>query len=95
LPRDAFHRVHFAHIFTDFFVPAMPDAYDPYREKLVIETNTIWPDEFDHVEPADRARIEQRIHGNPEAAGSLEYVRVHSGFCRQVTVTAADLAGAD
>jgi hypothetical protein len=69
----------------------MPDAFDPYREKLVVETNTVWPDEFDYVEPADRARVEQRLHGSPEAATNLEYVRVHSGFCRQITVTEADV----
>ncbi|MEX2185950.1 MAG: hypothetical protein WD875_04110 [Pirellulales bacterium] len=70
----------------------MPDAYDPYREKLIVETNTIWPDEFDHVDPADRVRIEAALHAAPDAASHLEYVRVHSGFCRQITVTAGDVA---
>lgn len=71
--------------------PAMPDTFDPYREKLIVETNTVWPDEFDHIEPADRARIEAALHADPEAASQLEYVRVHSGFCRQITVTADDV----
>jgi hypothetical protein len=72
--------------------PAMPDVYDLYREKLIVETNTIWPDEFDHVEPADRARIDAALHAAPAAATNLEYVRVHSGFCRQITVAAEDVA---
>lgn len=72
----------------------MPDAFDPYREKLVVETNTVWPDEFDHIEPAEREKIEARLHAAPQTAAQLDYVRVHSGFCRQITVTAADVAGA-
>jgi hypothetical protein len=70
----------------------MADTFDPYREKLIVETNTIWPDEFDHVEPVDRSRIEAALHAKPDQAGHLEYVRVHSGFCRQITVTPNDLA---
>ena len=72
----------------------MADAFDPYREKLVVETNTVWPDEFDHIEPAERAKIEARLHAAPQTASQLDYVRVHSGFCRQITITAADVAGA-
>ena len=70
----------------------MPDTFDPYREKLIVETNTIWPDEFDHVEPPERARIESALHGSPDSAAHLEYVRTHTGFCRQITVTADDVA---
>jgi len=70
----------------------MPDTFDPYREKLIVETNTIWPDEFDYVEPADRARIAAALHAKPDGASNLEYVRVHSGFCRQITITADDVA---
>jgi len=69
----------------------MADKFDPYREALVVETVTIWPDEL--VAPAEpqRNRIEQQLHAHPEQAENLEYVRVHSGFCRQITVTPADL----
>ena len=70
----------------------MADKFDPYREALVIETNTIWPDELDTLEPGDRAQLETKLHAAPQAATNLEYVRVHSGFCRQITVTAADVA---
>ena len=70
----------------------MPDEYDPYREKLVVETITVWPEEYDDWEPADRAAAEAKLHAEPEKAADLEYIRQHTGFCRKITVTADDLA---
>jgi len=69
----------------------MNENFDPYREALVIETKTIWPDELSGVSPADRARIEAALHADPQHAAQMEYVRLHAGFCRQITVTAEDL----
>ena len=69
----------------------MPDKYDPYREALVVETVTIWPDELTSVPEPQRLRIEQRLHAQPEQCANLEYIRVHTGFCRQITVTPDDL----
>ncbi len=69
----------------------MPDKFDPYREALVIETNTIWPEEYDHFDAAAKARITEALHADPENVGGLEYVRMHTGFCRQITVTADDV----
>jgi hypothetical protein len=69
----------------------MPDAYDPYREALIVETRTIWPPEYDTWDAADKSRIAASLHADPAKAASLEYVRLHSGFCRQITVTSADL----
>jgi hypothetical protein len=69
----------------------VPDKFDPYREALVMETNTIWPPEFHDLPHAEKARIEQQLHANPDACGQLEYVRTHTGFCRQITVTEADV----
>ena len=70
----------------------MPDKFDPYREALVMETNTVWGDEFDEWELDDKARIAQALHEAPAEASQLEYVRVHTGFCRQITVTEDDVA---
>jgi hypothetical protein len=67
------------------------DKFDPYREALVMETATIWPPEFDDLPAAEKARIERQLHEKPEACSGLEYVRQHTGFCRQITVTAADI----
>lgn len=70
----------------------MADKFDPYREALIMETVTLWPDEFADLEPAEKARAEQALHANPEKCSQLEYVRVHTGFCRQITVTPDDAA---
>lgn len=70
----------------------MADQYDPYREKLVMETETIWPDEFDTWEPGDRMAAEIRLHAEPDKAAELEYVRMHTGFLRRIIVTPQDLA---
>ena len=69
----------------------MADTFDPYREALVMETETIWPADLPAVPAADQRRIELALHADPAAAAHLEYVRVHTGFCRTITVTPADL----
>lgn len=70
----------------------MADTFDPYREALVIETATVWPDDFQDMSAAQRARISQSLHAHPENVENLEYVRMHSGFCRTITVTSEDVA---
>ena len=69
----------------------MADKFDPYREALVMETNTIWPEVFEEMPAGEKARLEEKLHGDPAACAELEYVRTHSGFCRQITVTEADV----
>jgi hypothetical protein len=69
----------------------MPDKFDRYREALVVETNTIWPAECQGLAAAEKSRIDQALHADPKSCAHLEYVREHTGFCRQITVTADDL----
>jgi hypothetical protein len=69
----------------------MPNAFDPYREALVVEQQTVWPEEFDDWSAADRQRVEALLHAAAEDASELDYVRQHSGFARVITVTPADL----
>ncbi len=69
----------------------MPNEFDPYREALVVEATTIWPDEYDDMEPEEKYQVERRLHADPQHAAELEYVRVHTGFQRQITVTPADI----
>ena len=71
----------------------MPNTFDRYREALVVETKTIWPDELPNAphSESDRQRIAERLQTDPAQAAELEYVRLHVGFIRQITVTAADL----
>jgi len=65
--------------------------FDPYREALVVETNTVWPDACAPRSEAERAQVEARLHADPQNASQLEYVRLPTGFCRQITVTAEDI----
>lgn len=69
----------------------MPDKFDTYREALIMETETVWPDEYEHLEGDEKVRLEGLLHSDPENASDLEYFRVHTGFCRKITVTPEDL----
>lgn len=69
----------------------MAEKFDRYREALIVETNTIWPAELAPLDPLERSRLEESLHAHPEHCAELEYVRVHTGFCRQITVTLEDL----
>ena len=51
----------------------------------------VWPDEYDDFESQYKRRVEDCLHADPANAAQLEYVRLHSGFCRQITVTPSDL----
>ena len=59
----------------------------------MIETKTVWPDDLPDVPQgeSERGRIEERLHADPAHAAELDYVRLHAGFIRKITVTAADL----
>ena len=71
----------------------MANTLDPYREALVVETMTVWPEDLPGAPLGDaaRRRIEDRLHLDPAGASELEYVRLPTGFVRKITVTAADL----
>ncbi|HEV3137701.1 MAG TPA: hypothetical protein VGZ26_07345 [Pirellulales bacterium] len=69
----------------------MSNEFDAYREALVMETATIWPEEYDDWELADRQRIEMQLHADPAKAAKLEYIRTFTGFRRQISVTPADI----
>jgi hypothetical protein len=68
------------------------DKYDPYREALVLETETIWPDELAGLPTAKKLQVEAMLHSDPQHVANLDYIRTHTGFCRQITVTEADVA---
>jgi hypothetical protein len=56
-----------------------------------MENATVWPDEYDDWEPSDRMRVEAFLHADPKNCADLTYFRQHTGFCRKITVTEADL----
>jgi len=69
----------------------MPNAFDPYREALVVETHTVWPDDYEDWSDVEKSRAESLLHASPQEAAELDYVRQHTGFARVITVTPADL----
>jgi len=68
----------------------MPDKFDPYREALVVEQSTKWPEDIE-MDPRQRIQFESLLHESPEQADHLEYVRTHTGFRRNIIVTEDDL----
>ncbi|MFN9369506.1 MAG: hypothetical protein ACK6CT_12215 [Planctomycetia bacterium] len=69
----------------------MANAFDPYREALVVENHTLWPLSCEDWSAADKSRVEAFLHAHPQEAADLDYVRQHTGFARVITVTTADL----
>ena len=72
----------------------MPDKFDPYREALVVENTTEWPEELAadfESDPWRRIKLESLLHESPEEAAHLEYIRTHTGFCRHIVATAEDV----
>lgn len=70
----------------------MGNEYDPYREALVMETATIWPADFSDWDAARREALAEKLHGDPQHAKELEYIRTHTGFCRQIKVCPEDVS---
>lgn len=70
----------------------MAKSFDPYREALVLEKVTVWPPELAHVPASARPALEESLHADAGACTQLEYIRVHTGFCRRITVTEEDVA---
>ncbi|MBC7856775.1 MAG: hypothetical protein IAF94_25375 [Pirellulaceae bacterium] len=69
----------------------MADKFDPYREALVMETDTVWPAEYADLPLGEKSRIETELHAHPDQVGDITYIRSHTGFCRTITVTPADV----
>lgn len=69
----------------------MANAFDPYREALVVEQHTIWPSDYEDWSTTDKARIAELLHASPSDAADLDYVRQHTGFARVISVTPDDL----
>lgn len=69
----------------------MGEPFDPYRDAQVVEERTIWPNEFAELSAEEKSRIEKQLHSDAANAAELAYVRLHTGFCRQITVTADDV----
>jgi hypothetical protein len=68
------------------------NKFDPRVDSLVVETRTHWADDVQNLSPSDKAWLAEAIHRKPHLAGKVAYERSHTGFTREITVTAADVA---
>lgn len=71
----------------------MTRTLDPYRESLVVQTRTVWPEALVacHLDEEARQRIAVALHANPAASAHLKYERLYTGFCREITVSPGDI----
>lgn len=69
----------------------MAEAFDPYRDALVVEEATVWPNGSFGLDQEARRRVERALHAEASQAADLEYVRLPTGFRREVRVTPADV----
>ena len=77
---------------TESSLPEVPDKFDRYREALVVETATDWPPAMRDIGSCHNAmRSSRKLHADAAACSQLEYIRVPTGFCRKITVTAEDI----
>lgn len=68
------------------------NKYDKRLESLVVETKTHWGPDVAQLSADDKAVIAQAIHEQPELASQINYERAHTGFTREITVSAADIS---
>lgn len=64
------------------------NKFDPRLESLVVETKTFWDDSVSDLSEEDREAVAREIHASPQLADKINYERAHTGFTREVTVTA-------
>ncbi|QDT01447.1 hypothetical protein [Adhaeretor mobilis] len=69
----------------------MADKFDPYREALVMETETEWPDAYLERDEAELTKLAIALHATAEEASEIQYVRMHTGFCRKIVATEEDI----
>ena len=54
----------------------MGEAFDPYRDALVVEEKTVWPDEVAGLSDDEKARIEKALHADATGVTELDYTAV-------------------
>jgi len=67
------------------------EKFDGRVDALVVETRTTFADDLRDLAPEDRDWLARAIHHQPHLATQVKYERTHTGFAREITVTAADL----
>ena len=68
------------------------NKFDRRMDSLVVETRTSFSPEVSGLAAEDSQWISKAIHHHPELASQISYERAHTGFIRDIVVTAADVA---
>ena len=68
------------------------NKFDRRIDSLVVETRTSFSPEVTGLAVEDSQWISKAIHHHPEWASQISYERAHTGFIRDIVVTAADVA---
>ena len=66
--------------------------YDARVDSLVVESRTIWDPAIGKLTDEDKAFLAKMVHRSAAKAAKVEYSRAHTGFTREITVTADDIA---
>ncbi len=66
--------------------------YDSRVDSLVIESRTLWDPSVGILSDEDKAVLAKLVHQAPARALKIAYWRSHTGFTREITVTADDIA---
>ena len=66
--------------------------YDARVDSLVIESRTFWDDSVGKLSEEDKTILAKLVHRSPASAAKVAYWRSHTGFTREITVTAEDIA---
>ena len=66
--------------------------YDARVDSLVMESITNWDPAVGKLSDEDKALLARTVHQSPEKAVKVSYLRSHTGFTREITVTVEDIA---
>ncbi len=70
---------------------AAHDHYDRKLEILVMERRTSFAPELTELSDDDRRWLAEALHAEPHRASQVRYERQHTGFCREIVATRADV----
>lgn len=75
------------------FKTSMADytKYDPRVDSLVMESRTEWDPSVGTLSEDDKKFLAKMVHLHPAKAHKIAYFRSHTGFTREITVTADDV----
>ena len=70
---------------------AAHDHFDRRLESLVMEQRTIFGKDLAELSEEDRHWLAVALHAEPQKAKQVHYERQHTGFCREIVATRADV----